>query len=123
NQAHAKEERASHFGTDPKTRPAGGAPGRQVAPMIAPNFQPRPPKPREKMTPEELAQEDPQIRASIRRAHLGYCYATTQPSREANTAAVASFLLPDLLNKPEAPTLEEMWYSQMILWIEQDVVN
>jgi hypothetical protein len=69
-------------------------------------------RPNEPQTPEQLAQDNERVRASIKQARSGRCYANRE-----------TFMLPELLNKDEAPTADAMWYAQMMLWIEQDVVS
>ncbi len=114
-----RQRRAATLGTDPKiktTRPAG-TPGAGLRP--APSAPPpgvgalsRSPSALENMTPEQLVQENPRVRASIKKARSGRCYANNN-----------TFMLPELLTKDDAPTVEAMWYAQMMLWIEQDLVN
>jgi hypothetical protein len=111
-----KAEREKKLGIDPTTRPTGGRGVlRAPAPAPAPIN-----KPVDKMTPEELAQNNSQVRASIRRAHQGYCYASLDDKA---SGISSSFMMPELLTSNLAPSLDQMWYAQMVLWIEQDVVN
>lgn len=67
---------------------------------------------RANMSPEELAREDPHVRVSIFKAKSAYCYAN-----------LASFNPLSTITAVQKPTVEEMWYAQMALWIEQDIVN
>jgi len=65
------------------------------------------------MTPEELAAEIPQVRLSIRQARSIYCYANKDSFDQ--RLVVVEFERP--------PPIDEFWYAQMSLWIQQDVVQ
>jgi hypothetical protein len=109
-----REEREKKLGKDPnlsKTRPAAQTTSRPVvnapvAPVVPQQGRPG------LMTPAELVKHDERAKASVKRAREIYCYANFN-----------SFMLPDMLSKDEAPSVESMWYAQMVLWIEQDIVD
>jgi len=65
------------------------------------------------MTPEELAAEVPAIRLGIRQARGIYCYANDDSFDQ--RPVVVDFQRP--------PPVDEFWYAQMSLWIQQDVVQ
>lgn len=112
NDAKARAEREKNLGTA-ATRPFGApatapAVGRTGFGGTGTGFGQAP---RPALTPEEAVREDPQIRASIRKARAGRCYAN-----------LSTFMQPALLTSDQAPSVDEMWYSQAILWVEQDMV-
>jgi hypothetical protein len=67
-------------------------------------------------TPEELVKEVPEVRAAVAQAHRkGYlCY-----------AAEASLDPRPRITDPQVqkPQLEDMWYAQVSLWIQEDVLG
>src|SRR5690606_21538783 len=87
----------------------GGA-GRQ--PVLQPN-QPGGAAQQRNLTPEELAQHDAATRVSIRSARQGRCYASIDSLDNR----------PGITDQTKPPSVEEMWYAQMALWVEQDVIG
>ncbi len=69
---------------------------------------------RKGITPEQLAKDFPDVRLAIRRAREIYCYV----GHEAQT-----FGQWPLVTASTYPEVAEMWYAQMALWIQQDVVK
>jgi len=66
------------------------------------------------MTPEEMAAEIPAVRLSIRLARSIYCYANGDSFDQR----------PIVLDFSELPPpVDEFWYAQMALWIQQDMVQ
>lgn len=66
------------------------------------------------LTPEERVQEDPHARASVQHARTFYCYANLQsldPRPEITDPQV------------QRPKLEDMWYAQASLWLQEDVIG
>ena len=62
-------------------------------------------------TPEQLVEESPYVRLSVRRARSIYCY----------TGLDSFGTWPNLAGTD--PTVEDFWYAQMGLWIQQGVVK
>jgi hypothetical protein len=60
---------------------------------------------------------DPRARAAIARARSIRCYVTTDP-----TADTPSFHISPIALSTEEPPLDQMWYAQVGLWIQQDIV-
>jgi len=69
---------------------------------------------RSNMTPEQMAEEIGEVRASIRRARSIYCYLDSPAEGFGDWSTVSG-------NRD--PAVENMWYAQMALWIQQDVVK
>ncbi len=105
-----RAERMLDLGRGVEERPQPGS-GRRAVP-VRPTPTVRDAKPRESMTPEELVREDPTVRVSLMRARGTYCYAGegNLDQRPGVTAV-------------DRPTVDEMWYAQMALWIQQDVIQ
>lgn len=59
---------------------------------------------------------DPRARANVLAARRARCYVSTDPQRH-------SFHVSPIADPDKEPQLEEMWYAQVGLWIQQDVVN
>lgn len=94
----------------------GAAPGTPGMPALRTPGMPRTTAitPAKVLTPEEAMQEDPAVRASLRRAKKIYCYATVDNlDRRPN--------ITDLQGKP--PVIDDVWYAQMALWIQEDVLG
>lgn len=92
-----REERTSPFGT-----PRGSRPRRGLGEPVQ----------GEERSPEELAREDPAVRIAIRRARNTYCYANLNSFNPRGT-----------ITGVDRPELDEMWYAQMAVWIQQDMVR
>jgi len=60
---------------------------------------------------------DPRARASIARARSIRCYVTSDPTAESPTFHISPIAL-----SSEEPPHDQMWYAQVGLWIQQDVV-
>ncbi len=60
--------------------------------------------------------ENPEFRARINKARSIRCYASTDGSR-------TSFHISPIIEATSPPSPAEMWYAQMGLWIQQDLVN
>jgi hypothetical protein len=58
------------------------------------------------------AAADPNIRASVKRAHEIYCY----------SSLAALDQRPSITEATRAPVVEDMWYAQMAIWVEEDVL-
>ncbi|NLX21813.1 MAG: hypothetical protein GXY55_09105 [Phycisphaerae bacterium] len=106
-----RAERMSDLGRGVEERPQPGlTPGRQLAgPGPGPGGRDTT---RANLSPEELAREDAMVRVSIMRAQAIYCYASEYNLDQ--RPAVSGV---------DRPTVEEMWYAQMALWIQQDVIQ
>ena len=66
------------------------------------------------MTPEELAEQYADVRLAIRRAREIYCYVGPNEDTFGSWSAVTA---------SANPSVDDMWYAQMGLWIQQDVVK
>lgn len=84
---------------------AGGGTGLQ--PGQLPPLSPNP-------TPEELVQKVPECRAAVDKARRIWCYATLE-----NLDQRPAITDPSV----QRPQLDEMWYAQMSLWIQQDILG
>lgn len=71
-------------------------------------------KPRADMTPEDRLREDPNARASVAKAHRLWCYASLD-SFDPRPAILGADV--------QQPKLNEMWYAQKALWIQEDIVG
>jgi hypothetical protein len=69
---------------------------------------------RSDMTPEQMAEQIGEVRASIRRARSIYCYLDSPSGVFGGWQSVIG---------SRDPAVEDMWYAQMALWIQQDVVK
>lgn len=65
------------------------------------------------LTPEQRMKEDPATRASVNKAHAIWCYATLDnlDQRPAVGPEVAR------------PLLDDMWYAQFSLWVQEDILT
>jgi hypothetical protein len=83
--------------------PMGGAPGMTGLPQLKADA-----------TPEERVALDPRARTSVSKAHRMLCYATVEnlDQRPAITGQGS-----------ERPRLDDMWYAQMALWVQEDVLG
>lgn len=68
---------------------------------------------RPNMTLEEMVTEIPDCRAAVARARSIYCYAHERTSFDPRPT----------IENVEKPSLEDMWYAQVALWVQQDVVG
>jgi len=109
DEARSRKEAVERLGTGgqptdvlKRTPFSGFRPGRTMAPGE-----------QESLTPEQMAEQIPAVRLSLRRAHSIYCYA--DPSVFGDYPAVT--------NRQVRPTSEQLWYAQVALWIQQDVVQ
>jgi len=68
--------------------------------------------PRSNLTPKEMAEQDPTVRASISRARGIFCYANNPDSFDPRQG----------IQMVETPTVDEMWYAQVSYWIQADLV-
>ncbi|HOW73450.1 MAG TPA: hypothetical protein PKY77_22855 [Phycisphaerae bacterium] len=68
---------------------------------------------RPNMTAEEMVNEIPDCRAAVQRARSIYCYASDKTSFDQRPA----------VENVQKPSIEDMWYAQVSLWIQQDVVT
>ncbi|HSW46733.1 MAG TPA: hypothetical protein VLM89_14315 [Phycisphaerae bacterium] len=69
---------------------------------------------RQGLSPEQLAETFGDVRASIRRARSIYCYVDSKADVFGSWPGVTG---------SQDPSVESMWYAQMGLWLEQDVVK
>jgi len=65
------------------------------------------------MTLEEMVDEIPDCRAAVDRAREIYCYANEKTSFDQRPS----------VENVEKPTVEDMWYAQVSLWVQQDIVK
>ena len=114
----AAADRQFGLGNQPKSKVGqpGFAPGKNLPkPPLGPGRPGGPAGQAKKlaeMTPEELVQADPEARISVLRAHEIYCYAGPDSFDRRE----------DILGVP-MPTLGDMWYAQMSLWVQDDLVK
>ncbi|MHC4442715.1 MAG: hypothetical protein ACYTF1_03580 [Planctomycetota bacterium] len=66
------------------------------------------------MTIEEIVEEDAEARLSLENARQYYCYASADTSLQE---------FQNITHGGDKPTPEEMWYAQLALWIQQDVIQ
>jgi hypothetical protein len=59
---------------------------------------------------------DPQARAAVSRARSIRVYVSTDPAR-------SSFHISPLWDTVDLPNADEMWYAQVSLWIQQDIIR
>ncbi len=108
----AREETQKVLGADQP-----GAPGRKPPPggaaPAARRFVRPTPQALKEMTPEERLREDPVVRASMQRARSVYCYGTLTSLDPRSAITETSSL----------PAVEDLWYAQMSLWIQEDVLG
>jgi uncharacterized protein YoxC len=109
----AKAAKAASLGVtaSPAGAPAGPGPVLRGPQGITPGIT-RPE--RSDLTPEQMAEQIGEVRASIRRARSIYCYLDS-PSEVFGG-------WPTVIGSRD-PAVEDMWYAQMALWIQQDVVK
>lgn len=61
---------------------------------------------------EDAPQYDPAYRAAVKKARSIRMYVDAE-----------AFHITDVLNVEQAPEVSELWYAQMLLWIQQDIVR
>ena len=61
---------------------------------------------------------DPRARANVTKARSIRCYVSTRPD-----ATDPTFHISPIWNETARPTPDEMWYAQVGLWVQQDVVK
>ncbi len=115
----AKAVRAESLGVGGAGTPSTPRPGSFFTPGAAPGATPTPgfasvADRARNLPPEKLAEEYPDVRLAIRRARGIYCYVGAEELTFGKWPEVTAV---------STPTVDAMWYAQMGLWIEQDVVR
>ncbi|TWT44098.1 hypothetical protein RAS1_05050 [Phycisphaerae bacterium RAS1] len=110
----AREKEAEEEGgrsKEPIQAPTGGVPPQPGGPPPTPPTGGTPGSPEERKDPKY----DKFIRANVIKAGSVRCYATVSPARP-------SFHIAPIIDPSDAPSADQLWFAQVGLWIQQDIV-